>query len=112
LLTKEIVKRNKDMKIMNKQIRPLALTFLLLGGLGFSGCSTGTQDGDVSVEKGKFKDKDPTEHNVEAKGQPSTDTTGNMAAPYEKTDNATDQDANGVADQPGTKSEHKDPQNH
>jgi hypothetical protein len=104
-----INQRNKDMKIKNKRIHSLTLAFLLLAGLGLSGCSTGTKDGDVNVEEGGYKDKDPTEHNVETKDQPSTDTT-NMTEPYERTEAATDKDVDGKADQPGTTSEHNDPQ--
>jgi hypothetical protein len=99
------------MKKINKPIRVLALAMLLLGGVGVSGCSTGTKDGEVSVEKSDAKDKDPTEHNenAEAQGQPSIDTSTmeNMEKPYEETNNARDRDADRMADQPGTKSEHK-----
>jgi hypothetical protein len=97
------------MKTINKQIRALGLAALLVGGLGISSCSTGTKEGDVSVEKGSPKDKDPTEHNVEAQGQPSTDTSTmeHMEKPYEKAEKTTDKDGNRVADDPGTTSEHK-----
>jgi hypothetical protein len=103
--------RNKNMKLIKAQIRTLAGAVLLMGA-GLSGCSTGTKDGDVSVEKGDPKDKDPTEHNENAQGQPpiDTSTTENMAKPYEKTDGAPDKDADGMADQPGTKSEHTTPE--
>lgn len=97
------------MKTINKQIRALALGVLLTGGLGLSSCSTGTKDGDVNVEQGGPKDKDPAEHNVKAQGQPSTDTSTmeHMEKHYEKAEKASDKDGDRVADEPGTKSEHK-----
>lgn len=100
--------RNKNMKIINKQTRSLVLAMLLIGGLGFSSCSTGTQDGDVSVEKGDYKDKNPTEHNVQGNPQPSTDTSAQMAEPYEKSEGFSDRDADGKDDKAGgVTSEHK-----
>jgi hypothetical protein len=97
------------MKKINKQIRVLALAMLLLGGFGVSSCSTGTKDGDVSVEKGGPKDKDPTEHNenAEAQGQPSIDTSTmeNMEKPYEKAEKGTDKNTDRVVDEPGTQSD-------
>jgi hypothetical protein len=104
--------KNKNMKIIDNQIRPLTLALLLTGGLAFSSCSTGTKDGDASVEKSDYKDKDPNEHNVEASGQPSTDTTGNMAEPYERAEKTTDKNSDGMADTPGTQSEHIPSQEH
>jgi hypothetical protein len=98
------------MDIRKTRIRSLALGMLLLGATAISGCSTGTNDGDASVEKGGPKDKNPTEHNVEAQRQPNTDTTGNMDQPYEETDAANDKNVDGMADEPGTTSEHQDPQ--
>jgi hypothetical protein len=105
LLTKE----KKPMKTINKQFRTLMLAVLLLAGLGLSSCSTGTKEGDVSVEKGGPKDKDPTEHNVEAQGQPRTDTSTmeNMEKPYQEAEKASDRDGDRVADPPGTKSEQR-----
>lgn len=97
------------MKTINKQIRGLMLAVLLLAGLGLSSCSTRTKEGDVSVEEGGPKDKDPTEHNVEAQGQPRTDTSTmeHMEKHYDKAERATDKDADRQADTPGTKSEHQ-----
>jgi hypothetical protein len=97
------------MKTINKQIRTLALAVLLLGGLGLSSCSTGTKEGDVNVEKGGPKEKDPTGHNVETQGQPRTDTSTmeHMEKPYEKAEKASDKDGDRVADDPGTRSDNQ-----
>jgi hypothetical protein len=64
------------------------------------------------VESSDAKDKDPTEHNENAQGNPRTDTTTteNMEKTYDKTNGARDINADGKADKPGTTSEHTTPE--
>lgn len=81
------------------------LTLALLLGVAtcFSSCSSGTKDGDTNVETGRYKDTDATEHNAKGAAQPSTDTTGNMAAPYDKAEKSVDRDVDRQADPVGTR---------
>ena len=91
------------MEKISVQIRLLALGLLLSVASLLSACSTGTKDGDTNVERGKYKDINPTKHNAKAEEQPSTDTTANMDKAYEKAEKSVDRDASGQADPAGNR---------
>lgn len=92
------------MEKLPAQFRLLTLALLLATASSLAACSTGTKDGDTNVERGKFKDINPTKHNAKGDGQASTDTTGNMAEPYERAEKSVDRDADRQADSAATRS--------
>ncbi|WP_026463150.1 hypothetical protein [Adhaeribacter aquaticus] len=90
------------MKILSEKIKTIGLAFLIGVSVSMGACSTGTSEGEVSVEESDAKDKDPTEHNVNGKSsaQISTDTV-DMDNAYERTDGdkgVHDRDNDGMAD--------------
>ncbi|MGV3641169.1 MAG: hypothetical protein ACO1NZ_11655 [Adhaeribacter sp.] len=93
------------MEKLPAQIRLLSLGMLLAVASFLSACSTGTKDGDTNVEKGKYKDINPTKHNAKGESQPSTDTAANMAQPYEEAERSVDRDVDRQADSAGTRTE-------
>lgn len=84
--------------------RLLTLALLLATASSLAACSAGTKDGDTNVEHGEYKDTNPTKHNARGEGQASTDTTGNMAEPYDRAEKSVDRDGDRQADSAGSPS--------